>query len=88
MTCESINQQAGCKLFFKCENFQKGGAFKTRGAVNAFILLKERYEREGKELKGVTTSSTGNHAIALSYISGKFNVKNKIVMAENSPAIK
>lgn len=88
LTCQSIDKEAGCNIYFKCENFQKTNAFKVRGSSNSFLALKERFEEEGKELKGVCTISTGNHAGGFAYITNKFNFPNKVVMPSNAPLCK
>jgi len=80
---ESINKSTGCKLFFKCENFQKAGAFKSRGAVNAVLSL-PRQELD----KGVCTHSSGNHAQALARAAKLFGIASYIVMPENAPSVK
>ena len=72
-----------CELFFKCENFQKVGAFKFRGATNAVLSLSPE-ERE----MGVVTHSSGNHAAALALAARMNGVKANIVMPENAPAVK
>ena len=61
------------KLFFKCEFLQKSGSFKSRGAINNILSIKE-----DKLKNGITTVSAGNHAIAASYAANLFNIKNKI----------
>jgi threonine dehydratase len=61
LTSATLDQQSGGKLFFKCENMQKGGAFKARGATNAVFLLSD-----AEAARGVATHSSGNHAAALS----------------------
>src|SRR5947209_11613552 len=61
LTSERLNEAAGASLFFKCENFQKVGAFKARGATNAVFALDHETAR-----RGVATHSSGNHAAALS----------------------
>lgn len=82
-TSSSINSIVGCNLFFKCENFQKVGAFKFRGASNAVLSLEE------KELKrGVATHSSGNHAAALALAAKMKNVPAYIVMPRTAPEIK
>ncbi|MBI5809528.1 MAG: pyridoxal-phosphate dependent enzyme [Ignavibacteriales bacterium] len=82
-TSSSINSILGCNLFFKCENFQKVGAFKFRGASNAVLSLEE------KELKrGVATHSSGNHAAALALAAKMKNVPAYIVMPRTAPEIK
>jgi threonine dehydratase len=83
MTSRLLNQHFGCELFFKCENFQKVGAFKFRGATNAVLSLTQE-ERK----KGVVTHSSGNHAAALALAASMNGVKANIVMPENAPAVK
>jgi threonine dehydratase len=83
MTCESINVLSGLDLYFKCENFQKIGAFKIRGGMNASLqLTKEQLE------KGVATHSSGNHAQALAFAAKMLGIKAYIVMPESSPQVK
>ena len=82
-TSTSINKIAGCELFFKCENFQKVGAFKMRGAANAVMQLPE-YQLT----KGVATHSSGNHAAALACAARAKGIKAYIVMPKNAPSIK
>jgi threonine dehydratase len=83
LTCKSLNQMVGAQLFFKCENFQKVGAFKFRGATNAvFSLLNEEANR------GVATHSSGNHAQALALAARNRGVKAHIVMPNNSSKVK
>lgn len=79
----SINEIVGAKLFFKCENFQKVGAFKFRGACNAVFSLSEEDAQ-----KGVATHSSGNHAAALALAARMRGVAAHIVMPVNSPEIK
>ncbi len=79
----SINKIVGGQLFFKCENFQKVGAFKFRGACNAVFSLSEEDAQ-----KGVATHSSGNHAAALALAAKMKGVAAHIVMPENSPEIK
>ncbi|WP_179319128.1 pyridoxal-phosphate dependent enzyme [Winogradskyella helgolandensis] len=83
LTSELLNKEAGCNLFFKCENFQKMGAFKMRGAANAILSLSKK-ERE----RGVVTHSSGNFAQAVSLAAKKLGVKAYIVMPENAPQVK
>ncbi|MDX9696803.1 MAG: pyridoxal-phosphate dependent enzyme [Bacteroidales bacterium] len=78
-----INGICGCELFFKCENFQRVGAFKFRGATNAVRLL-----TDSEAAKGVTTHSSGNHAAALSLAARQRGIPAYIVMPENAPEIK
>lgn len=83
MTSGSIDALTGCQIFFKCENFQKIGAFKARGAMNAVLSLSEA-ERE----KGVATHSSGNHAQALARAAKIMGIKSYIVMPRTAPEIK
>jgi threonine dehydratase len=83
MTCKSINELYGLDLYFKCENFQKIGAFKIRGGMNASLqLTKEQLE------KGVATHSSGNHAQALAFAAKMLGINAYIVMPESSPQVK
>jgi len=83
MTCKSINALYGLDLYFKCENFQKIGAFKIRGGMNASLqLTKAQLE------KGIATHSSGNHAQALAFASKMLGIKAYIVMPESSPQVK
>lgn len=83
LTSESINEIAGCKIFFKSENFQKIGAFKARGAMNAVLVLSDE-ERS----KGVATHSSGNHAQAVARAAKLMGIKSYIVMPHTVSAIK
>lgn len=83
LSSSSINQIVGGDLYFKCENLQKVGAFKFRGACNAVFSLSE----EDAE-KGVATHSSGNHAAALALAARMRGISAHIVMPENSPEIK
>lgn len=83
LTSQWINQQTGAELFFKCENFQKVGAFKFRGATNALLQLSPE-----AQARGVTTHSSGNHAQALALAAQARGLKAWIVMPENAPAVK
>ncbi|SHF78078.1 threonine dehydratase [Mariniphaga anaerophila] len=83
LTSSGINKIVGASLFFKCENFQKVGAFKFRGACNAvFSLTREEMK------KGVATHSSGNHAAALALAAQMRGIPAYIVMPETSPQIK
>jgi threonine dehydratase len=83
ITSQILNNLFNTEIFFKAENLQKAGAFKSRGAVNAIFSLTEN------ELKhGVATHSSGNHAQALARAASLRNCKAYIVMPENSPKIK
>ncbi|MCB0399904.1 MAG: pyridoxal-phosphate dependent enzyme [Winogradskyella sp.] len=83
LTSQLLDDIAGCSLYFKCENFQKMGAFKMRGAANAIASLTHE-ERE----KGVVTHSSGNFAQAVALAARRLNVKAYIVMPENAPQVK
>jgi threonine dehydratase len=83
LTSTSTNAKLGTKIFFKCENFQKAGAFKYRGATFALANL----ENEAA-LKGVCTHSSGNHAQALALAASTRNINSYVVMPENSPGAK
>jgi threonine dehydratase len=78
-----LNELFDCELFFKCENFQKVGAFKFRGATNAVLSLTPE-----EKLKGVVTHSSGNHAAALALAARMNGIKANIVMPENAPSVK
>lgn len=83
LTCQTINRISGAEIYFKCENFQKIGAFKARGGVNAVLSL------SSTELKnGVTTHSSGNHAQAIAYAAGLVGAKAYIVMPRTAPQVK
>lgn len=83
MTSKSINRIIGAEIYFKCENLQKTGAFKFRGACNAIFSL------SAKEVsKGVGTHSSGNHAAALAYAASLRGIKAFIVMPSSAPEIK
>lgn len=83
LTSRTANERAGAELFFKCENLQRGGAFKFRGAYNAIAALSST-ERK----RGVITYSSGNHAQCLAYASRLQGVTATIVMPKDAPAIK
>ena len=83
MTSDLLNEAAGCRLFFKCENFQKIGAFKIRGAMNAALQIPH-----DKLMNGLATHSSGNHAQAISLAAKLLGIKAYIVMPDNSPEVK
>ena len=83
ITSSLINRRIGNELFFKCENFQKAGAFKSRGAVNAILCLTP-FQRK----HGVATHSSGNHAQALARAARLFNIPAYVVMPSNAPQVK
>jgi len=83
MTSQSVNERAGCQVFFKCENFQKVGAFKSRGAMNAALSLSPE-----QRAKGIATHSSGNHAQAIARAAKIMGIKSYIVMPRTAPEIK
>ncbi|MBK1635138.1 beta-hydroxyaspartate dehydratase BhcB [Rhodovulum adriaticum] len=83
LTSSYFNELTGAELFFKCENFQKAGAFKVRGACNAVFGLDD-----DKAKKGVATHSSGNHALSLSYAAGRRGIPCHVVMPRTAPEAK
>ena len=83
LTCSALDGMTGAKLYFKCENLQKVGAFKIRGATNAVQVLSDEVAS-----RGVATHSSGNHAAALALAALTRNISAHIVMPENSPQVK
>ena len=83
LTSSFLNDLIGAQLFFKCENFQKAGAFKVRGASNAVFGLSEEMAR-----RGVATHSSGNHALSLSYAAGRRGIPCHVVMPRTAPQAK
>jgi len=83
LTSEFLNDLTGAELFFKCENFQKAGAFKVRGACNAVFGLPD-----DMLAKGVATHSSGNHALSLSYAAGRRGIPCHVVMPRTAPQAK
>ncbi|MCU0326664.1 MAG: pyridoxal-phosphate dependent enzyme [Spirosomaceae bacterium] len=83
LTSQSINELAGCEIYFKCENFQKIGAFKARGGMNSVLKLSH-----DEQQKGITTHSSGNHAQAIALAAKTVGTKAYIVMPSNAPIIK
>jgi len=83
LTSNTLNNISGAEIFFKCENFQKIGAFKIRGGMNAVLSLPE-----GKRKKGIATHSSGNHAQAIAFAAREVGTKAFIVMPDNSPQVK
>jgi threonine dehydratase len=79
----AINAIAGADIYFKCENFQKIGAFKIRGGMNAALSLSE-----AELQRGLATHSSGNHAQAIAFAARQLGVKAYIVMPNNSPNVK
>jgi threonine dehydratase len=83
MKSQLLNDLFACELFFKCENFQKVGAFKFRGATNAVLSMSAE-----EKSRGVVTHSSGNHAAALALAARMNGIKANIVMPENAPVVK
>lgn len=83
LTSSYFNELTGAELFFKCENFQKAGAFKVRGASNAVFGLSD-----ADAAKGVATHSSGNHALSLSYAAGRRGIPCNVVMPRTAPDAK
>ena len=83
LTSTTVDGLTGGKVFFKCENFQRGGAFKFRGAFNALSQLKD-----GERQKGVVAFSSGNHAQAVALAGKILGIKTVIVMPDDAPQVK
>ena len=83
LTSSYFNDLTGAELFFKCENFQKAGAFKVRGASNAVFGLSDEMAK-----RGVATHSSGNHALSLSYAAGRRGIPCHVVMPRTAPEAK
>lgn len=83
LTCSTLDRLAGRELHFKCENFQKVGAFKFRGACNAIFKLPD-----AEAARGVVTHSSGNHAQALALAASIRGIEAHVVMPENAPSVK
>ncbi|MBR9867349.1 MAG: pyridoxal-phosphate dependent enzyme [Oceanospirillales bacterium] len=83
LTSRFLNELTGAELFFKCENLQKAGAFKVRGASNAVFGL-----TEAQAAVGVATHSSGNHALSLSYAAGQRGIPVTVVMPRTAPQAK
>lgn len=83
LTNESLNQKVGAQVFLKCENLQKVGAFKFRGACNAVYSLSDE-----EAARGVCTHSSGNHAAALALAARMRGIPAYIVMPNNAPDVK
>jgi threonine dehydratase len=83
MTSSTLNKFVRAKVFLKCENFQRAGAFKFRGAFNAVSKLSDK-----EKSRGVITYSSGNHAQAISLVGKLLGIKTTVVMPDNAPIIK
>jgi threonine dehydratase len=82
-TCRALSERAGCDLRLKCENLQRGGAFKIRGASYLISTL-----GEAERARGVVTYSSGNHAQAVALAARLFKMRAVVVMPEDAPAVK
>ena len=83
LTSRTLNKELEMEIFFKCENFQRVGAFKCRGAMNALSQLTVEEQK-----RGVITHSSGNHAQAVALASREFSINATIVMPQNAPGVK
>ncbi len=83
LTSQFLDDLTGAKMFFKCENLQKAGAFKVRGASNAVFGLSDDDAK-----RGVATHSSGNHALSLSYAAGRRGIPCHVVMPRTAPQAK
>jgi threonine dehydratase len=83
LTNSTLNQLSGAEIYFKCENFQKIGAFKIRGGMNAVLSLPHN-----QLVNGIATHSSGNHAQAIAFAARQVGTRAYIVMPENSPKVK
>jgi threonine dehydratase len=83
MTSQTLNRIAGAEVYLKCENFQRMGAFKFRGAYNAMSQLTEEQKK-----CGVITHSSGNHAQAVALVGRLLGIQTTVVMPDNAPAVK
>lgn len=83
LTSRTVNQRTDSQVFFKCENFQRTGSFKFRGAYNALAQLSEEQKQ-----KGVLTYSSGNHAQAIALAGQLLNIPTTIVMPDDAPSVK
>lgn len=83
LSSNTLNKQLGAEIYFKCENFQKIGAFKFRGAFNCISQLSEEEKK-----RGIIAFSSGNHAQAVALVGRMLGIKTTIVMPNNAPQIK
>ncbi|MBW2428137.1 MAG: threo-3-hydroxy-L-aspartate ammonia-lyase [Deltaproteobacteria bacterium] len=83
VTSKTLNQIANAEVFLKCENFQRMGAFKFRGAYNAMSQLTDDQKK-----RGVLTHSSGNHAQAVALVGRLLGIQTTVVMPDNAPAVK
>ena len=83
MNSGTLNKLVKANVYLKCENFQKAGAFKFRGAFNAISKLTDK-----EKSRGVITYSSGNHAQAVALVGKLLGVKTTVVMPDNAPVVK
>ena len=83
MTSRTLNQKVGAEVFLKCENYQRVGAFKFRGAYNAISQLSDKQRKHG-----VITHSSGNHAQAVALVGRLLGIHTTVVMPNDAPVIK
>ena len=83
LTCENINEEIKSSIFFKCDNFQKTGSFKIRGATNTILQLSKEQLNNS-----VITTSSGNHGAAVSSTASKLGTPVKVIMPNNTPKVK
>jgi threonine dehydratase len=83
MTSRTLNGSVGAEVFLKCENFQRAGAFKFRGAFNAISQLTDEEKK-----RGIITHSSGNHAQAVALVGRLLSVRTTVVMPDNAPRVK
>src|SRR6266567_4574301 len=83
VTSRSFNEVAGCEVFFKCENLQRAGAFKARGATNKILSL-----NDGEKKRGIIAVSSGNHAQAVALASREAGTRAVICLPEDAPKMK
>jgi threonine dehydratase len=81
LTSRIADERTGAKLFFKCENLQRSGAFKFRGAYNAISAMSDE-----QKARGVVAFSSGNHAQAIAYAGSLLGVKTVIIMPSDAPS--
>lgn len=83
LTSRTVDRLVNSQVFFKCENFQRTGAFKFRGAYNALAQLSQE-----QKLKGVLTYSSGNHAQAIALAGKLLGIPTTIIMPNDAPSVK
>jgi threonine dehydratase len=83
LTCGALDRMCGAELFFKCENFQKGGSFKVRGATNAVFSLTDQ-----EAARGVATHSSGNYGAALALAARWRGIRAYVVVPRNAAPVK